>query len=71
MFVRETEGEIPYKCVIFEFSLRPRKEILFFLCEVPMCTSDTELSVENSVKQLRLNPCLLGADSKDKEHNKV
>ena len=42
-----------------KFSLKPRKEILFFLCEVPVSTSDTELSIGNSVKQFRLNPALL------------
>lgn len=67
MFVRESKVELPQIFAILKFSLKPRKEILSFLCEVPMSTSDSELSIGNSVKQLRLNPCPLGPNSKDKE----
>ena len=59
MFVRESKVELPQIFAILKFSLKPRKEILSFLCEVPMSTSDSELSIGNSVKQLRLNPALL------------
>ena len=68
MYVRESKGELQQIFAILKFSLKPTKEILFFLCEVPMSTSDTELSIGNSVKQFRLNPCPLGPNSKDKEH---